>query len=314
MIILGAGMAGCIAAIMNPNAEVLEAATSAPDNHNAVLRFRSDDIAKITGVNFRKVKVYKSIYHDGQFHHQANPLLSNLYSQKISGKIMPRSIWDLRPVERFIAPPNFHLMMLDMINSRITYGAEVKGITEREMFLSHAVIGRKSTPIISTIPMPVMARLMNEQLLCGLGPESFSFKSIYTERWHVEDCDTHQTIYFPGSKTPLYRATLTGSELILEATGGNQFLIDHACEALGIDTNLKNLSLIKSGEQKYGKIAPVDDAARKMFMFDLTQAMDIYSLGRFACWRNILLDDVYNDVFKIRHMIRQSSYDVRKEI
>jgi len=321
MIILGAGMAGCVAAIMNPRAHVLEGSTVPPDNHNAVLRFRNDTISKVTGIPFRKVLVRKSIWYLGDFH-QPNPMLANLYSQKVSGKILPRSIWNVEPVERFVAPPDFHMMMLDILESRIDYGARVAGINSDIIILEGlregdtSAIDRTGMPIISTIPMPVMVRVANTPKPFNDIADDFSHKPIYTERWRIEDCDVHQTIYFPDPSMSLYRATLTGGDLILESAKEDETFstiqLELASEAFGLLDS--SCQLIKSGEQKYGKIAPIDDGARKLFMFNLTQKLGIYSLGRFACWRNILLDDVYEDVFKIRRMLNQGAYDMRKEL
>jgi hypothetical protein len=48
-------------------------------------------------------------------------------------------------------------------------------------------------------------------------------------------------------------------------------------------------------------------------MYEMTTRFGIYSLGRFATWRNILLDDVLNDIFRIREMMNGTDYDfVRK--
>jgi len=225
----------------------------------------------------------------------------------------------VEPVERFVAPPDFHMMMLDMLQHRIAYGHKVCGIDAEYMHIDSGAgampVDRAGMPIISTMPMPVMIKAVG--IDAGFGSlDYFSHKPIYTERWHIENCDVHQTIYFPESSTPLYRATLTGGDLILECISPSSAAplgtIDLACKAFGID--VWDCTLIKSGEQKYGKIAPIDDAARKMFMFNLTQKLGVYSLGRFACWRNILLDDVYEDIFKIRRMLNQGAYDVRKEL
>lgn len=313
MIILGAGMAGCVAGILNPKAKILEGAGSPPDNHNAVLRFRTDNIGKITGIPFRKALVHKAIWFDEKFY-QPNPLLANLYAQKVTGKILSRSIWNIDPVERYVAPPDFHMQMLEMLEDRISYGLKILSIDPEYIHCNNKSFERSAAPIISTIPMPVMIRAVADVDAVGLGDFDFDFnrQPIYTERWSVADCDVYQTIYFPDQNLELYRATLTGSDLILESTSHSIMSIAVACTAFGI--SMDRCKIIKSGEQRYGKIAPINDAQRKMFMFNLTQELGIYSLGRFACWRNVLLDDVYEDVFKIRSMLNQSAYDMRKEL
>jgi len=40
----------------------------------------------------------------------------------------------------------------------------------------------------------------------------------------------------------------------------------------------------------------------------------VYSLGRFALWQNLLMDDVFDDLGKIRNMISLASeYDLLRE-
>jgi hypothetical protein len=316
MYILGSGMAGCLAATLNPTATILEAAISPPDNHSAVLRFRTDNISKVTGIPFKKVHVHKSIWYKGKHYRQADPHMANLYSQKVAGKILPRSIWDLSSVDRFIAPPDFHMKLLERLNKRIVYGAKVTDITKDNIFAemgNTAMFARNDTAIISTMPMPVLADVLGEYDSEGLVlGQNFHHAPIYTERWEVADCDVHQTVYFPSDDTPMYRATLTGNALILEGTHPSDHMIDHACFAFGI-INIDRYKLIKRGELKYGKIAPIDESVRKNFMFKCTHELGIFSLGRFATWKNLLMDDVYDDIFTIRRMIGQSAYDLRKE-
>jgi len=306
MYILGAGMAGCIAAILNPKARVLEGAESPPDNHNAVLRFRTDKIAQVTGLEFKKVLVRKAIWFEDVLYDRCTPLMGNLYSRKISGRLLPRSIWNLEPVERYVAQPDFHMELLSMLGNRVLYSQQVDHIGKDVMLANGYVFPREVAPIISTMPMSALAQVTGLEL-----PAKLKYAPIHTKRFRVADCDVHQTIYFPDPANSLYRATLTGGDLILEGMDSD---LDHyeACYALGLDES--QLSFVKSVDQKYGKILPIDEVVRKSFMFTATRELGIYSLGRFACWRNILLDDVYDDVFKIRRMLTQSHYDIRKEL
>jgi hypothetical protein len=307
MYILGAGMAGLLAAVLNPKAVILEAAAEPPNNHNAVLRFRTPQIGNITGMPFRKVQVRKAIWYDGRLFSDCDPRMANLYSQKVSGSVLNRSIWNLEPVERYIAPPDFNVQLLDMLGARIMYGTDINHIDANQIDHSGDAVWRAGMPIISTMPMPVLARV------CGVDvPAVFQHQSITTEKWRVANCDVHQTIYFPGHYTSLYRATLTGDELILESAGAADFSVEEAAEAFGLQ--LSDLSFIKGGVQKYGKIAPVPDSLRKNFMFRMSSELGIYSLGRYATWRNILLDDVHDDIFKIRQLMKMGNYNIFKEL
>ncbi len=296
MNIIGSGMAGLIVGVLNPSAKIYEASDSLPANHQAVLRFREDTISKLTGIPFKKVKVRKDIWLNHRSV-QCSPRLANLYSQKVIGKILDRSIWNLDPVERYIAPPDFHNLLADLCVGRINYGWEIKNKNQLD-----ALIEDDTT--ISTMPMWVLAGIL------GIKFESdFTFQEITTSRYKINNCNVHQTVYFPDPEIGLYRATLTGDNLILESnTKMAPIDLMVAREAFGID--LEGFSIISENHrQKYGKISPIDENERKQFITKTTIDHGIYSLGRFATWRNILLDDVVKDVYVIKALAEKGYYE-----
>ena len=60
---------------------------------------------------------------------------------------------------------------------------------------------------------------------------------------------------------------------------------------------------------------PIDDKIRKDFIYTLTEKYNIFSVGRFATWRQLLLDDVVNDISVIERLIASNSnYNFRKEM
>jgi len=63
MIILGAGLSGLLAArsLQQFKPIIVEKQSSLPNNHSALLRFRSNEIAQITGLPFKEVNVYKGV-------------------------------------------------------------------------------------------------------------------------------------------------------------------------------------------------------------------------------------------------------------
>lgn len=63
-----------------------------------------------------------------------------------------------------------------------------------------------------------------------------------------------------------------------------------------------------SGVQEYGKIVPLPHHESQQLLGYLTVKHNIYSLGRFATWRNLLLDDVVQDAATIFRLMRMSSY------
>ena len=102
--IVGAGLAGLIAAHAWPQATVLEAAPKPRAGHRALLRFRSEAVGRLTGIEFRRVTVRKGIWADGAYQHPAIRW-ANLYAQKVVNRLAgDRSIWNLETSERFIAP------------------------------------------------------------------------------------------------------------------------------------------------------------------------------------------------------------------
>lgn len=306
--IVGAGLAGLIAAHAWPTARILEAAPAPTQTHRALLRFRSDAVARLTGTEFRRVQVRKGLWSEGTYR-APDIRLANLYAQKVLGAAglgAERSVWNLAPVERFVAPDTFHEQLLDGAEGRVAWGAPVDFRLESEARRLEAGHG----PLISTAPLPV--------LLNALGMEGVPFHRapITVERWRVPGADLYQTVYFPDMETSLYRASITGDVLILEYAGnpGETWSIEDthlAARAFGLEH--RELDLEETVAQKYGKIVAIDARVRKELLFKLTHNHGIYSLGRFATWRNILLDDVVQDIEVIKRLLNAgSAYDLRR--
>lgn len=298
MIIYGSGMAGLLAANMlrRFQPEVREMQKELPDNHGALLRFRSDAVERVTGQPFKRVMVHKAVKHDGELRTEANLKIANLYSRKVTGAAMSRSVMNLAPGERYIAPPDFISTMAQDVN--ILFNTPVTGgdIYNQEF--------KDRPPIISTIPMPTMMDLVgwNEK------PE-FRWLPIWSFRAKIADpvTDVYQTIYYPDGDTCYYRASITGDQLIVEyidEVGVGEGISDayhNVCKDFGID--FPELIEPSVKYQHYGKLLPIDDRARRSFIMALSNEYGIYSLGRFATWRQLLMDDVVNDVQVVERFI-----------
>lgn len=302
MYILGAGLSGLIAATQFPDAVVFEAGDATQLSHRAVLRFRSDSLSRLTGIPFRSVTVRKSIWARGR-HCRAAIDLANMYSRKTNGHFHDRSIWNLEPVERFIAPESLQQQMVEMIGRRIKFNHTVTPEELAEM----------PRPIISTIPMPALLKLRGIEL--GAMAE-FRFKPIVVDRYRVKDADVFQTIYYPDDETQVYRASITGDLLIVERITSEPKEGDEARRWRELEVVAKSfgLSLHDLDEidinhtQRFGKIAPINDAVRRDLIYQATAHDGIYSMGRFAIWKNVLLDDVVKDGAVIKRLINQGSY------
>lgn len=287
--IVGAGLAGLIASHAFPRLPIVEAQPEPRAIHKALLRFRGTEVADLVGIPFRPVQVHKGIWMDGKWV-GPNIQVANLYSQKVLGLLADRSIWNLSSATRFIAPEDLYERLIEAQAGRIRWGVQA--------------CFHSSDPIITTAPMPVVLRALD--VICE---EDFARSPVHVERFRLPKADVYQTIYFPTPAHTLYRASITGSMLICEFSEEprGDWLRDVEC-AFALPHEKEWLEAV---DQRYGKIAPIDEGARRVLISHLTDKHNIYSLGRFATWRNILLDDVVNDIAVIKKLINASSYERR---
>ncbi len=292
--IVGAGLSGLIAAHAWPTAQVLEVAPAPRNAHQALMRFRTDAVSRLTGVEFRKVLVRKGLFSAGKFV-EPNVKLANLYAQKVIGRVVDRSVWNLQPVERFVAPETFYEQLVEAVGARVSWGTQFQR--------------PDGGTVISTAPLPVMLKQFPIELAPSCGRAA-----IRVRRWRIPGADVFQTIYFPDPVTPIYRASITGSMLIVEeqaAEPEEDAPLAWMKEAFGIEPEA--LEPLGASEQSFGKVDELEAATRKRVLHELTARYGIFSLGRFATWRNVLLDDVVNDIVVIKRLLKtQSPYELRK--
>jgi len=292
-------MAGLIAAHLLPRHDIYERGPERRDNpHKALLRFRSTAVADATGIEFRPVTVHKGIWLDGGWQ-EPNIANANMYSRKVIGRLAERSVWNLAPAQRWIAPEDFYERLVTGLGQRIHWGCAVSPID-----------ATLSEPFITTAPMPatLSAVGISEQPVFNSAP-------IYVRRYRIVDADVHQTVYFPTNRHSLYRASITGDLLICEFTesidDNDDWLLDvydafsiHSTSAVAVEGD-------KPDVQQFGKVVPIDEGTRKALIMRLTTTFGVYSLGRYATWRNVLLDDVVKDSLVIKRLITASDYERR---
>lgn len=300
--IIGAGLAGLITACKIKDVPIFEAGHRS-EQHHALLRFRDKSVSELTGIPFKEVTVHKAIVHGGAFHHQCNPQLANMYSRKVSGAYRGRSIWNMDTVKRYVAPRNLYDQLVDRHDGRIEW-------------LYPCIDVRRETEVqrISTIPLPAMMKA------CGMDPLNFEFtkSAIRVIRYGLpKGSEIYQTIYFPGLDCRVFRASITGSMLIIELMTGQprdhfEWPMTEDEEVKGvIDTfglDFDELLLLDSVEQKYGKIVEIPREQREAILYELTRDFNVFSIGRFATWRNILLDDVAHDIEMVEKLMNASTY------
>lgn len=287
MVIYGAGLAGLLAGCVFQTATIHEAAPPHSTSHKALLRFRSKAVADAVGIEFRPVCVRKGLWYQNAFH-APTIQLANWYSRKVTDQLLDRSIWDLASVERYIAPENLIEQLIERCANRIHWNSPLT-----------ALPAKRDGPVISTIPMNLVAKMT------AMPAPVFSYQQIVVRRWRVPDADVFQTVYIPDPNTTLYRVSITKDLVIAEYMRVED---DYDFwRAFGLTGD--EATPLEVTRQRFGKIAPIEDRWRKQFMFHLTQTYGIYSVGRFATWRNILLDDVIHDLAVIKRMINANLYD-----
>lgn len=303
-------MAGLLAAhyFRHERPTVLEQAADLPDNHGALLRFRSRAVMDITGAPLREVRVRKAILEpDGLLTDKCSIRHSNSYSKKVTGLVTNRSIENLEPVTRWVAEPDFL--------KKLARGVD---ICFNSKFMPHDAFQPANHTHISTVPMKMWVDYL-------LGDPEFSaeveFKStpITTIETTLYDVDVHQTMYIPwmgehlGEFHKPYRVSIVGNRYLAEYTG-DDFLSGDSIEAM-IQSHCFCLMGFqpKHGEvrqktQRLGKIVPLPDDLRRHLIGKITETFNVYSVGRFATWRQILLDDVVNDLKVVERLIKSGQY------
>ncbi len=275
--IVGAGMAGLLAGNMlrHRSPVLFERQHCLPNNHSALLRFRSSIVGDVLGIQFRKVHMIKDVLP------WRNSVADSLmYARKSTGTFRSdRSVTaGLVVEERFIAPA-------DLI-SRMALDLEIK-------FGEHYDC---ASPCISTIPMPVLMSILNYPV-----EVKFNYIPGTNIKAIIPDCDAYVSLVVPDPDCVFTRISITGNELIIECPDFKpsdlslQNVVARAAKLLGIDTG--EFSDVQASEQVYSKIAPIEEDQRRDFIYWATDTHNIFSLGRFATWRpGLLLDDLVKDI------------------
>ena len=132
--------------------------------------------------------------------------------------------------------------------------------------------------------------------------------------------DIYQTVYYPNPSLPFYRISITGRKVIIEFNdidpewmedwNSSDKIIKNILHFLEIDFGISLFSVGKFVKkiQEYGKLINCNDNERKKFIGFVTRRYNIYSLGRWATHRQILMDDVIDDLQVIDNMISSNQY------
>lgn len=311
-------MAGLVAAaFLRDQADcVWEAQGGLPNNHSALLRFRSSIIGDVLNIPFKAVDVMKAVITTG------NPVKDAvLYSIKTTGVPAIRSIVTAQGQidRRWIAPKHLITYLGNCVTCPVLFD---KSFTKASL----DEIGDK--PVISTMPMPLLAEILNYD-----GLPQFHVATGWTVTADLVATAIYATIYIPGDETMAYRASITGDKLIIEyafpgmtkdqAEARMHKIKDYPNELkkeihlilsmFGLSSARLVTAVPKVKMQSYAKIMPIDDDDRKRFIIWATDNFNIYALGRFATWRpGLMVDDLINDLRVIQKVANGTTYDIKK--
>lgn len=319
MRIIGAGLAGLLAAnvLRKHNPIIYEAQSNLPENHSALLRHKTNKISEATAIPFKKVTVQKEIFYKNKSVHKPSISMMNEYSNKVIGEYQSRSITNLDPDTRFISPTDFVQKLA--LGCNIQFNNKIDDIKEFAMQRGNPkfFIG-KDDSIISTMPIMVLAKQLGYSEI-----ENFNFKysPVIVATVDVHDCNLYQTIYYPELSEVPYRISITGNRAIMEIVCPSEDQKDQILKAdlerylnvcLSEHFGIYNATIkdtFKVNVMKYGKINKLENQDDlKALIGKITREWNIYSLGRFATWRNILLDDVIDDILFIQKLIESKGY------
>lgn len=300
MHIIGAGMAGLLAGAMLRNKAIAihESQPELPHNHSAVLRFRSTVVGDALGIHFSKVRALKATAP------WQNPVADAMaYSAKTNGTHTIRSILsaDGTLSERYIAPVDLINQMYEKLTCPVYFDSTVDLQAIKDM----------QGPVISTIPMPVLMRILGWE-----AKSEFRRRSGINLVGTIEGANAYCSLYVPDPLLPFSRISITGDQLIAEC--GQDFLEEinsvpeSARPGMFRTAVLQAMDIMGLGgvhmsyeahHQSYAKILPIDEQERRQFIMWASREHNVFSLGRFATWRpGLLLDDVVNDVRVIQRL------------
>lgn len=293
--IVGAGLAGLLAGAMlrGQAAAILERQNDIPNNHSAVLRFRSSVVGDAAGIPFKKVRVLKAALG------WRNPVADAMaYSKKTNGSYTLRSVVSAtgEVSDRYIAPADFVSQMYGQC-SGIPFHFGRSAVTD---------IMDGQGPVIWTGPLNILAEDIG--LIDGEMARTFRHVPGINVKFDVAGLDAYASLYVPDPMFRMARISITGSEVVAECYGSDDIraishsdIVRDTCYLLGIDPN--EAGPAEARVQRYAKILPIDESLRRKLIMTLSREHSIYCLGRFATWRpGLLMDDLVNDVRVIQRL------------
>lgn len=299
VVIIGAGLAGSVAsgAFAGEHPVNYDASDIRPmPKHKAVMRLRDPTVARYLGVHVEPVTVWKAVSIEGFLYEMADIRTNNMYSLKLYGELGERSLKTLGRVDRWL--------LEGVPLPRETYWLHELtkvGDSDGKLYFNH---GAQETVVeydvcISTIPMEIMLRACGMDYLETFRAEPIS---VWTGTLKLEST-LHQTIYFPGPDTPVYRATIQGKQVIIECINSQTPMLGDIMDSFGVKVD-DFAKLPEESQQPMGKMQTINDDSRRQYIYELTERFNIYSFGRYAIWKPIRADHLVTDIEQIKALVK----------
>jgi len=308
LVILGAGLSGHMAyGFFRGLSPVVfdrkEESRSFLSEHKAVMRFKEPYAGMLLGVQIEQVTVHKQVMMDGNLTDECSIRANNLYSRKVSDGLSARSLGELGRVKRYV------ICSEEMPNNRFNYGFSLIAVTKGKLYFSTANSENPDCVVeydmcISTIPIIYLAKLVKPMVFKDNSESEFGYVPIYTVSGELGfSSSLHQTIYYPDRDHSAYRATLEGKHIIIESL--SELGSDELESILGnFGLFLPDVENLKRHRQELGKLYSTRDDDRKNMIMCLTREFDIYSIGRYAIWKQVRSDDLVLDLRHVSKLMR----------
>lgn len=301
VVILGAGIAGCIAyhALRDKKPLIVEIGPQVErfETHRAIMRLRNDDVADFLGAEAEEVMIHKGIYDYEDGFVGPSILVNNLYSIKLYGELGIRSILKPGSQKRFILPDGFP------IPENIRFNSKVVAIKPGIITLHTGDI-IKYEHCVSTLPMPVIKEIAKPNFPDKI---NFEYKPVFVKRFKLKiNSSVHQTVYIPNMKIHqgIYRVTIQNQDVIFESVLAIEMWEVELIMNSAFGINKEEYELCDSSTIKMGKIKSINENARLKFIFWLTDQFNVYSFGRYSVWKPLRTDELLDDMMKVKKIIR----------
>lgn len=323
IVVIGSGIAGCLAANFFKAEEVVVVEKSPKINfnssHNAVMRMGDQRIGLILGSRLKKIEVKKEFYWDGVIYKDPPISAKNSYSLKVSGIIQERSI--KRPSGgRYLFDEDKNYLK----GIRRHFSSEVIKIEDKFLELKDLVSSRiyreEYDVCISTIPLFSLGKIIGWEEFDVF----FDLRRVYTCVFDIGksfpvSSEVNQTIYVSDICFDMYRATLQGCKMIFEFVGLEEEKENKEREGKWGKEIIEIMALFgipnpilyfdpdefEFKRNSQGKISKIDEGKRKGILSSITEEYNLYSLGRYATWKpQLMVEDLVQDLERIREMIK----------